>query len=149
MSIEKDIHQIRNFRNEHHKAVVNVIFSGNWVMEHMKELLAPAGISAQQFNLLRILRGSKEPLTTLQIRERMLDKMSDTSRIVDRLIAKGLVTKKVNRNDKRLVDVTIHANGLKLLKQLDKLNPAIEDIASKLSEKEAKQLNKLLDKLRG
>lgn len=149
MSIEKDIHQIRNFRNEHHKAVVNIIFSGNWVMEHMKELLAPVGISAQQFNLLRILRGSKEPLTTLQIRERMLDKMSDTSRIVDRLIAKGLVTKKVNRNDKRLVDVTIHANGLKLLKQLDKLNPAIEAIASKLSQKEAKQLNTLLDKLRG
>jgi DNA-binding MarR family transcriptional regulator len=149
MSIEKDIHQTRNFRNDHHKVVVNVIFSGNWVMEHMKHLLAEAGISAQQFNLLRILRGSKEPLTTLQIRERMLDKMSDTSRIVDRLIAKGLVTKKVNRNDKRLVDVTIHANGLKLLKQLDKLNPGIDAIAGNLSEKEARQLNKLLDKMRG
>ncbi len=149
MSIEQDIHQVRNFRNEHHKLIVNVIFSGNWVMEHMKELLDEAGISAQQFNVLRILRGSKQPLTTLQIRERMLDKMSDTSRIVDRLIVKGLVTKKTNQYDKRLVDVTIHANGLKLLKQLDKLNPGIDAIAVNLTEKEARQLNKLLDKMRG
>jgi DNA-binding MarR family transcriptional regulator len=149
MSIEKDIHQVRKFRNEYHKAVVNIIFSGHWALEHMKELLEEAGISTHQFNVLRILRGSKEPLTTLQIRERMLDKMSDTSRIVDRLIAKGLVTKKVNQHDKRLVDVIIHANGLKLLKQLDKLNPGIDAITARLSEKEAIQLNKLLDKMRG
>lgn len=149
MSIEKDIHQIRSFRNEHHKLVVNLIFTGNRLTEAVRDIVKQHEITSQQFNVLRILRGSKEPLTTLQIRERMLDKMSDTSRIVERLLMKQLVAKSVNAADKRLVDVTITAAGLRLLKKLDKLDAAIEILAQNLTAKEAKQLNGLLDKLRG
>ncbi len=88
MGIEKDIQQ-QSFRNEYQKATVNIIFSAGWLNERIKNLLDPEGITPQQYNILRILRGSKIPLSTLQIRERMLDKMSDTSRIVERLQKKA------------------------------------------------------------
>ncbi|HMO31437.1 MAG TPA: MarR family transcriptional regulator [Lacibacter sp.] len=148
MSIEKDIRQIRKFRNEHHKVVVNLIFTGNRITEQVRDIVRDFDVTTQQFNVLRILRGSSTPLTTLQIRERMLDKMSDTSRIVERLVAKKLVSKKINRTDKRLVDVVITAKGLRLLQQLDPLDARIEAIADRLSEKEARELNRLLDKMR-
>lgn len=95
MSLEKDINQ-QNFRNENHKAVVNIIYTYHWITEKIRSQLDMEDLTMQQFNILRILRGSDpEPLSTLQIRDRMLDKMSDTSRIVDRLVAKGLATKTI------------------------------------------------------
>jgi DNA-binding MarR family transcriptional regulator len=149
MSIGKEIKQQRQFRNEHHKATVNLLFSSNWLMEGIKSFLSAEDITPQQYNILRILRGSGKPLSTLQIRERMLDKMSDTSRIVDRLLKKGLVEKKTSQADKRLVDVTISADGLAVLDRLDNKNASLDGIMFNLSHDEAKQLNQLLDKLRG
>ncbi|TXT30567.1 MAG: regulatory protein MarR, partial [Chitinophagaceae bacterium] len=99
MSIEKDIQQ-QTFRNSYQKATVNIIFSANWLTEQIKIFLDEEHITPQQYNILRILRGSMKPLSTLQIRERMLDKMSDTSRIVDRLVLKELVEKKLSTADK-------------------------------------------------
>jgi len=147
MSLEKDINQ-SNFRNEHQKAGINLIYSYNWINERMKSFFDRVDITSQQFNILRILRGAREPLSTLQIRQRMLDKMSDTSRIVDRLIAKGLVKKVVCKSDKRLVDVSITDKGKKLLEKTDKYEPEMDALLAALSEAEAKTLNKLLDKLR-
>src|SRR6476619_8184088 len=118
MSIEKDISQ-RKFATEYQKAMVNLIYTHNWLMERMKLFFEKADLTQQQFNILRILRGAGQPLSTLQIRQRMLDKMSDTSRIVDRLIKKGLVKKVVCKSDKRLVDVTIAEKGKKLLASMD------------------------------
>jgi len=148
MSLEKDIHQSK-FGSEYQKCTVNIIFTYNWMVERLKGCLDEEDITLQQFNILRILRGSKEPLSTLQIRERMLDKMSDTSRLVDRLMVKGLALKKTAKSDKRLVDVTITKKGLSLLAKLDKRSGEMEAILAALSEKECKILNKLLDKLRG
>ncbi|WP_315819245.1 hypothetical protein [Paraflavitalea speifideaquila] len=88
MSIENDIQQAK-FRNEHHKVSVNLIYTCNWLMEKHKQFFDNADITPQQFNILRILRGAGTPLSTLQIRQRMLDKMSDTSRIVDRLVKRN------------------------------------------------------------
>lgn len=93
MGIEKDIQQ-SCFRNEFQKMGINLIYTANWLNEKIAHILANEEITQQQYNILRILRGSECPLSTLKIRERMLDKMSDTSRIVDRLIAKGLVEKR-------------------------------------------------------
>ena len=149
MSIDKDIKQQRQFRNEHHKAQVNLLFSGNWLMENIKKFLQSEDITPQQYNILRILRGSGKPLSTLQIRERMLDKMSDTSRIVDRLLKKGLTEKKTSLADKRLVDVTISDKGLEVLNRLDNRNASLDGIMFNLTHDEAKMLNELLDKLRG
>jgi len=147
MSLEKDISQA-SFRNEHQKAAINLIYSYNWMNEQMKPFFEGVDITSQQFNILRILRGAGAPLSTLQIRQRMLDKMSDTSRIVDRLIAKGLVKKVVCKSDKRLVDVSITDKGKKLLEKIDKHEGEMDAILGALSEADAKTLNKLLDKLR-
>ncbi len=148
VGIEQDIHQ-QKFANVHHKAMVNLLFTYGWVIEKIKDFLSKEDITHQQFNILRILRGSHPtPLSTLQIRERMLDKMSDTSRIVDRLVAKDLVQKNTCSKDKRLVDVTITEKGQKLLKALDNSSNHVEEIMGALSEKEATQLTALLDKLR-
>ncbi len=147
MGIEKDINQ-KKFRNEHQKAIINLIYTFNWVTEQSKSILEKGDVTSQQFNILRILRGAGEPLSTLQIRQRMLDKMSDTSRIVDRLILKGLAKKNVCKTDKRLVDVSITDKGKKLLERLDKYEAEMDAIAGNLTEADAKTLNKLLDKIR-
>ncbi len=147
MSLEKDINQ-KKFRNEYQKSVVNIIYTYNWMTEQLRQVFEKEGLTMQQFNILRILRGNNSPLSTLQIRERMLDKMSDTSRIVDRLIIKELVKKSVCKTDKRLVDVFITDKGKKILTKLDKAQDKMDYIINSISVAEAKVLNKILDKLR-
>ncbi len=148
MGIEKDIQQAK-FRNAHQKAAVNLIYTLSWMKDKIKCIIEVEDITSQQFNILRILRGSfPQPLSTLQIRERMLEKMSDTSRIVDRLIAKGLVKKVICKNDRRLVDVIITDKGKKLLERLDARQDEIDGILGNLSEKDANILSDLLDKIR-
>ena len=147
MGIEKDIKQ-QFFRNEHQKAIINLIYTHNWMNEKFKIVLDKFDLTQQQFNILRILRGAGTPLSTLQIRDRMLDKMSDTSRIVDRLVLKDLVKKTICKKDKRLVDVVITESGLELLKKMDLLDAEMDGIFLGLTEEEAKKLNDLLDKIR-
>jgi hypothetical protein len=147
MGIEKDIQQ-PNFRNEFQKMGINIIYTSNWLNEKIASFLSKEDITLQQYNILRILRGSEVPLSTLQIRERMLDKMSDTSRIVDRLIVKDLVQKSACKADKRLVDITLTEKGLGLVKKLDQYNDQIDAILKGLSEAEAATINQILDKLR-
>ncbi|MCU0387638.1 MAG: MarR family transcriptional regulator [Chitinophagaceae bacterium] len=147
MGLEKDINQKR-FRNEWQKAMINLTYTHNWMTERFKSILDRFDLTAQQFNILRILRGAGEPLSTLQIRERMLDKMSDTSRIVDRLILKKMVRKSTCAHDKRLVDVVITDAGKLVLEKIDQLNNEMDSIISGLSTEEAAELNRLLDKMR-
>ena len=148
MGIDKDIRQ-EKFLNEHQRASVNILFTYGWMMERIKEVLKPAGITPQQFNILRILRGSHpKPLSTLQIRERMLDKMSDTSRIVDRLVVKSWANKATSREDRRLVDILISPKGLKLLEKLDTRQQELDAILQNISVKDAGILSKILDKIR-
>jgi MarR family 2-MHQ and catechol resistance regulon transcriptional repressor len=148
MGIEKDIQQLK-FRNPRQKAGINLIYTLAWMREKTKAIFDSEAITPQQFNILRILRGSfPNPLSTLQIRERMLEKMSDTSRIVDRLITKGLVKKVTCKNDRRLVDVIITDKGKKMLERLDARQDEIDGVLGNLSEKDANILSELLDKLR-
>lgn len=148
MSIEKDIQQAR-FANSRQKALINILYTYGWALERIKKILADHGITHQQFNILRILRGSyPKPLSTLQIRERMLDKMSDTSRIVDRLILKGLAEKTTSVKDHRLVDVLITEKGQTILKEIDEGPDIVMEVMNKVSEEEMEQLSHLLDKVR-
>ena len=148
MAIEQEIQQ-PIFKTEHQRALVNLLFTYGWSIERIKQLVTCEGITHQQYNILRILRGSlPKPLSTLQIRERMLDKMSDTSRIVDRLVVKGLAKKTLCKKDRRLVDVTITEKGKKLLEKLDGRQPEMDNIFGNLSVNEAAQLNTLLNKIR-
>ncbi len=147
MSLEDDINQ-HVFRNEYQKSVLNLIYTFNWMNERLNKEFEPFDVTQQQFNILRILRGAGQALSTLQIRQRMLDKMSDTSRIVDRLVKKGLVKKTVCREDRRLVDVLLTEKGKKLLQHMDELEPEFDSVFQNLNQAEARQLNELLDKIR-
>lgn len=147
MGIEKDISQSK-FRSEYQKATINLIYTFNWMNERIKTMLDKYDITPQQFNILRILRGAGKPISTLQIRQRMLDKMSDTSRIVDRLLKKGLVQKVICEGDRRLVDVTISESGMELLDRLDAHQDDMDGVFKNLDEEQAITLNHLLDKIR-
>ena len=148
MGIEQDIHQ-KTFTGARQKAMINLLFTYGWAIERIKNVLAPEDITHQQYNILRILRGAHpQPLSTLQIRDRMLDKASDTSRLVDRLIIKDLAKKTTCPKDKRLVDVIITDKGQKLLKKLDSQVNAMNEVMKALTEDEAEQLSDLLDKIR-
>lgn len=147
MGIEQDISQAK-FRNEYQKATINLIYTFNWMNERIKTMLDKYDITPQQFNILRILRGAGKPISTLQIRQRMLDKMSDTSRIVDRLLKKELVKKVTCEGDRRLVDVTISDTGLQLLERIDSHQDEMDSVFKNLDEEQATLLNNLLDKIR-
>ncbi len=148
MSIEKDIHQTKPFISEFHKAVINIQFTHSWVVGQLKYLMAEYDITPHQYNILRILRGSKNPISILDIKERMLDQQSDASRLVERLIVKGLVNKHISNKDRRLVDITISNEGLHLLQTADSLNDDLLKVFSNITVKEAVKLNNLLDKFR-
>ena len=149
MTIENAIQQKTPFRNEWQRVAVNLIYTSNWLTEQFKAYLKPFDITLQQYNVLRILRGAGKPLSTSDIRERLLDKMSDTSRIVERLCQKGLVARSVCPNDKRLVDVTLTPEGYSFLGKLDELDSGLDVALQNLSAEEARQLSDLLDKMRG
>ena len=147
MGIEQDINQTK-FGNIQQKAAINFIYTYNWMNERMKTFFDLHEITQQQFNILQILRGAGQPLSTLQIRQRMLDKMSDTSRIVDRLVIKNLVKKVVCKADKRLVDISITDKGKKLLAKIDLRQSELDGVLGRLSNADAVILNKLLNKIR-
>jgi DNA-binding MarR family transcriptional regulator len=149
MDLEKEINQ-KKFRNDTHKLEVNLIYTFNWLSAKNISLLKPFKITGQQFNVLRILRGQyPNPVNVKLIRERMLHKMSDASRIVEKLRVKGFVERNISSCDRRACDVKITEKGLKLLADIDDINHLFENNFSALSKEEIKELNRLLDKLRG
>ena len=107
MSIEIEIKQNIPFTDEREKALVNLIYTQNWLNHHLKLFFKPYDITPKQYNILRILRGTNRAMSTSEIRRRMLDKMSDISRIIDRMVKKQVVKKKICPSDKRLVDIEI------------------------------------------
>ncbi|MCX8038935.1 MAG: MarR family transcriptional regulator [Candidatus Sumerlaeia bacterium] len=129
---------------------MNILYTHSWLIYRINNVLSKFDLTPQQFNLLRILRGQyPSPASISLIKERMLDKMSDASRLVDRLIQKKLVERKICSQDRRKVDVIITRKGLKLLEKIDAQNEELDSYLKNLSETEAKKLNHLLDKLRG
>lgn len=148
MKLEDAIKQ-KSFKSEGHKLNLNLIHTYSWLVNEQKGYYEEYGLTMQQYNVLRILRGHfPEPYSTHMIRERMLDKMSDVSRIVDRLCKKNLVVSTKCRSDKRLVDVVISDKGLKLLKEMDDSIDGLGKMFDNLSKSEQTTLNNLLDKIR-
>lgn len=149
MQLEKEIAS-NKFENIHHKSVVNLLYTYGWVTNLLKKHFDKYDITMQQYNILRILRGQlPQPATINLLKDRMLDKMSDASRIVERLVQKGLVTRCTNDKDRRAVDIKINEKGLEILKNLDLELNINQILQSHLSEEEAEQLCALLDKMRG
>jgi len=146
VGLEEEIKQKRPFDNDLEKVIVNVIYTNAWIDENLKNHFKPFDLTPKQYNILRILNGASQPLTTSEVRSRMLNKMSDITRLIDRLIRKNYVVKEVRVNDKRLVDITITDDGVKLLETMR--NNSVTNTVGSLSVKDSNELNRLLDKLR-
>lgn len=149
MILEERIKQSKPFKSHEERLVVNLLYTATWILEQIRTHLEKYEITQQQYNVMRILRGQyPEVISTSDIRDRMVDRAPDTSRIVDRLVLKGYAEKSTCASDKRRVDVKISKKGLKLLEVIDQDNMRIEHFVSKLSSEEARELNRLLDVLK-
>ena len=148
MGISEDLKQTK-FPSEASKAVVNAIYTGNWIVQKQQELLKPFGLTVQQYNVLRILRGQQgTPMTVLAITERMLDKMSNASRLVDKLLEKKLVLRRECPKDRRAVDILILPAGLSLLTQVDQVQNDWGKHFDALGVKKLEEMNQILDEFR-
>ena len=138
------------FESEQQKAMLNVLFTANWFKSQQVGLFKPFGISPQQYNILRILRGAKDRVNMHCVKERMIDRAPNATRLTDKLIAKGLVERERCEEDRRVVYVRISDKGLELLAAMDKKNRAIlQETEERLPPQDAEQLNRLLDAWRG
>lgn len=148
MKLEDEIQQ-KKFKNETQKLAINLTYTHNWLNAHYSAMFRTSDITMQQFNVLRILRGQyPNPCSVKLIKERMLDRMSDASRIVDKLKAKGLVDRRECPVDRRSVDILITDKGLDLLKSMDNVDENFKSVFKTLTDEEMRTLNHLLDKLR-
>jgi len=148
VSLEDDIRQ-EKFQNEHQKASINILYTGSWLYNINASFLKKFDITPEQFNVLRILRGSHPTAMMLsEITRRMIDKSSNCTRLVEKLKQKSFVSRVICENNRRQVDISITEKGLQLLKKVDTNMPEWEKAVEKLSKTEAKELNRILDKLR-
>jgi DNA-binding MarR family transcriptional regulator len=148
MKIEEEIKQ-QKFKSGHQKALINLLYTASWLQTKQQDFFKPYKITAQQFNILRILKGQHpKSISATEIKMRMLDRNSDVSRLLDRLLGKDLISKRTCTNDKRATDVNITEAGLELLTTLEKYQTEIDGVLS-INEDEALQLSSLLDKCRG
>lgn len=149
MKLEDEIAQAK-FEDEYQKALINILYTSNWLNGQFSSEFKDQGITQQQYNILRILRGQHpKPASIKLIRERMLDKMSDASRLVEKLRVKGFLKREICEHDRRNVDVLITKEGLTLLERLDEVVEKKKELMHGLTDKEVLKLNELLDKLRG
>ncbi|HYG20358.1 MAG TPA: MarR family transcriptional regulator [Ohtaekwangia sp.] len=148
MSLEEDIQQ-KEFRSDYHKAFLNILHTHYFLVDKMNAMLKKYDITRQQYNVLRILRGQYPGHASVNlIKDRMLDKMSDASRIVERLRLKELITREYCENDKRKVEVKITPKGLLLLEAMQPSVDSFDKLLQNLSPAEARQLSEFLDKIR-
>lgn len=149
MSIEEDIKQGKRFDNIYEKLIVNILFTNAWIIDEQSKIFKPYGITTPQYNVMRILRGQYPDVCTVNtIIDRMIDRMSNASRIVDRLENKGLVERTVCKTDRRAKDVLITEKGLSVLKEVDNALQLWMKKLELVTDKEANQMNELLDKMR-
>jgi DNA-binding MarR family transcriptional regulator len=149
MKLEEEIKQ-KEFKNEFQKLAVNIIYTNGWLTNLHSKTFSKFDITGTQYNILRILRGQHpSPASVNLLKDRMLDNKCDASRLVERLRVKGLVERKISKDDRRRADVLISAPGLNLLKEIDQVEQEFNTAFQHLTKDEAKTLNSLLDKMRG
>lgn len=148
MELEKELN-VAGFDSERSKGIINVLFTSKWIEARQMNKLKPYDLSIQQYNVLRILYNEDpQPLMLNVIQSRMLDRMSNASRLVDKLMKKGLIVRKVSETDRRQVDITITNDGKNLLQKIDSDMADFYAMFDSLNEKDFATLNGLLDKLR-
>ena len=137
------------FRNARHKAVVNLRYTSNYIGNIQNSYMAQYDLSMPQFNILRILRGANDAISVNTVKDRMVEKSPNTTRLMDKLIDKGFMERVRCEEDRRVVYVSITKAGLDLLAKIDEDSESKLDVSGNLTEAEAEQLSALLDKLRG
>jgi DNA-binding MarR family transcriptional regulator len=148
MKLEEAIQQ-KNFKSPQQKLAINLIYTSNWLNNKYASFFKDLDITIQQYNVLRILRGQHPNYCNLKlVKERMLDRMSDASRIVDKLVIKGFINRHECPNDRRQVNILISDKGLELLKSLDFIDTETKHLFKNLNTKQIELLNDLLDELR-
>jgi len=148
MRLEEELQQ-DGFQSEHHKAMLNILFTSNCLESNTAKILKPFGLSSQQYNVLRILKGQGlNAISVNSIMSRMIDKMSNASRLVEKLRKKGLIERVTCDHDRRQVDVRITNSGLDLLKEVDSQMNELDGMISNLTVSEAENLSELLEKVR-
>jgi len=148
MSLEQDLKQ-EKFTNEYEKMAVNILFTGSWLASLNSSRLKPFGVTPEQYNVLRILRGSHpKPMMLADITCRMIDRNSNATRLVEKLRQKGLVNREICETNRRQVDISITDSGLEVLKKIDESRDAWLENLKTVSMGEAQDLNTKLDKLR-
>jgi len=149
MGIQEDIKQQKKFASEHEKAAVNILFTSGWLYNINSARMKKHGITPEQYNVLRILRGAHpNPLMLSEVTCRMLDKSSNATRLVEKLRQKGLVERNICPNNRRQVDIKITQQGLSLLNSLDSSQEEWLANLKTITKAEAEELNRILDKLR-
>jgi DNA-binding MarR family transcriptional regulator len=149
MKIEKEL-KVKKFTNDWQRATVNILFTASWLTLILEKRAAKRMITLQQFNALRILRGQyPAPTTNNVIRSRMISNTPDISRLVDRIVTKGLASRAKNKEDKRAVDLFITQKGLDLLDEIEEDMMLTDLLPDNISERDAVKLSALLDTLRG
>ena len=149
MKLEEEIHQ-KSFKSPQQKLAINLIFTSNWLNSKYDHFFKGLDLTHQQYNVLRILRGQHpKPCSLKYIKERMLDKMSDTSRILDKLVLKGYSKREICSEDRRSINASISDKGLAILKELDFIDDITKETFKNLPRTKIKLLNDLLDQLRG
>ncbi len=147
--LEDEIKQ-KQFESTHQRTILNIYYTSNYLMNAIDEVLSKYNITLHQYNVLRILRGqSGKAISLRELKSRMLDKNADASRIVERLKTKKLLVRKVDKTNRRRVEISIQQSGLTLLQKIDPVIKIDQQLLSKLSDKEIEVLNTLLDKIRG
>jgi len=146
-SIDKEIKT--RFVNNKHRFITNLVFTSNWFQNQFIEFLKPYQLSQQQFNILRILRGADNWVTMNDIKELMIDKFPNATRLSDKLLDKGLIERKRSEQDRRIVYLAISKNGMELLETIDNdKNTSHMDFLNNITDEEAKQFSDVLDKMR-
>ncbi len=146
--LEEELHS--RFESEQHKAMLNVLFTANWFKGGHAHLLTARDLSLPQYNILRILRGAKGPLNMHEVKGRMLDRSPNATRLTDKLISKGLVLRVRCTEDRRVVHLSITPKGLGVLDEVEQeLRPVLLGTHERLTEADARTLNRILDALRG
>ena len=148
MGIHEEIKQ-KKFRSPQQEMFVNIVYTANWLDGEMRKLFKPFGITQQQYNVLRILRGSHpEPLSAMNIKSRMIDRSPDLTRLIDRLLEKGLVNRRTCPDNRRQVEIGIEEKGIKLIEEIDPALISTMSAFGVVDDDEALHLSRTLDKLR-
>ena len=142
--ISKDINSI--FPNNRIKALLNILYTANWISSYQNDFFKTYGISPQQYNILRILNGAKEPLNVQVIKDRMIERSPNATRLMDKLYSKQYIDRLPCNHDRRVVKISITNEGKGLLESIP--NSFNNELFKNLNEKEAEQLSNLLDKMR-